>query len=69
MSETVEDPTLRIWLINRIRDALDQADLARAAAADLDDHALTTAVVRLADDLEAAGRILREHHAVAGARA
>jgi hypothetical protein len=41
------------WIVGRIGEALDQADLARAAASDLDDPALVGATLRLAEDLEA----------------
>jgi len=50
------DLTMRPWIRDRILEALTQADLARAAAADLDDHVLTAAVTRLAEDLEAFAR-------------
>jgi hypothetical protein len=40
------------WISSRICEALDQADLARAIASDLEDHALLRATVQLAEDLE-----------------
>ena len=43
---------LKPWIMNRICEALDQAELARAAARDLGDHALVKATVQLAEDLE-----------------
>jgi hypothetical protein len=51
-----DDGALRSWIMNRILEALDQADLARAAASDLDDHALLGATLKLAEDLEAFAR-------------
>jgi hypothetical protein len=55
------------WIMSRICEALDQADVARATASNLDDHVLVSATIRLAEDLEAfalslAGRLseLRE---------
>jgi hypothetical protein len=51
-----DDGALRSWIMNRILEALDQADLARAAASDLDDHALLGATIKLAEDLEAFAR-------------
>ena len=41
------------WIMSRICEALDQADVARATAVGLDDHVLVDATVRLAEDLEA----------------
>jgi hypothetical protein len=56
------------WVMSRICEALDQADLTRAAANDIDDHVLVGATLQLAEDLEAfalslAGRLteLGEH--------
>jgi hypothetical protein len=48
-----DDGTMRSWIMDRIREALDQAHFARAIASDLDDHILLTATIRLAEDLEA----------------
>jgi hypothetical protein len=44
--------------MDRILEALDQADLARATASDLDDHILLSATIQLAEDLEAFARSL-----------
>jgi len=53
----VNDPdTMRWWIIDRILEALHQADLARATASDLDDHILLSATIQLAEDLEAFAR-------------
>ena len=41
------------WIMSRICAALDQADVARAAVNDLDDHVLVGATIQLAEDLEA----------------
>jgi hypothetical protein len=41
------------WIMSRICVALDQADVARATANDLDDHVLVGATIQLAEDLEA----------------
>jgi hypothetical protein len=51
-----DDGTMRSWIMDRILEALHQADLARAAASDLDDHILLTATIQLAEDLEAFAR-------------
>ena len=56
MNSMADDPTMRTWIINRIREALDQADLARALANDIYDHVLAAATRRLAGDLEAFAR-------------
>jgi hypothetical protein len=48
-----DDVTMRPWIRERICEALDQANLARLVASDLDDHALISATIRLAEDLEA----------------
>jgi hypothetical protein len=48
-----DDGTMRSWIMARIREALDQVDLARATASDLDDHIVLTATIQLAEDLEA----------------
>jgi hypothetical protein len=53
MNSMADDPTVRTWINNRIREALEQADLARALADDIDDHVLAAATRRLAEDLEA----------------
>jgi hypothetical protein len=50
--------TMRSWIMDRILEALDQADLARATASDLDDHILVSATIQLAEDLEAFARSL-----------
>jgi hypothetical protein len=50
---SMADSTIRTWVVNRIREALDQADLAHALADDIDDHVLAAATRRLAEDLEA----------------
>ena len=53
----MSDPdTMRLWIMDRILEALHQADLARATASDLDDHILLSATVQLAEDLEAFAR-------------
>jgi hypothetical protein len=44
---------MRPWITARICEALDQADLARLTASDLDDSALIGATIQLAEDLEA----------------
>jgi hypothetical protein len=41
------------WIMSRICAALDQADVARATANDLDDQVLVGATIQLAEDLEA----------------
>jgi hypothetical protein len=46
------DSGMGSWISSRICEALDQADLARATASDLEDHALLLATVQLAEDLE-----------------
>ena len=46
------------WIMSRICAALDQADVARAAVNDLDDHVLVGATIQLAEDLEAFALIL-----------
>jgi hypothetical protein len=51
-----DDGTMRPWIMDRILEALQQADLARATASDLDDHVLLGATLQLADDLEAFAR-------------
>ena len=40
------------WISSRICEALDQANLARVVASDLEDHALVQATLQLAEDLE-----------------
>ena len=56
MTSMADDPTIRTWIISRIREALDQANLARALAEDIDDHVLAAATRWLAEDLEAFAR-------------
>jgi hypothetical protein len=51
-----DDGTMRSWIMDRILEALTQADLARATASDLDDHVLLSATIQLAEDLEAFAR-------------
>jgi hypothetical protein len=46
------DSGIGSWISSRICEALDQANLARAVASDLEDHALVRATVQLAEDLE-----------------
>jgi hypothetical protein len=46
------DSAMGPWISSRICEALDQANLARAVASDLEDHALFRATVQLAEDLE-----------------
>ena len=53
-----DDGGMRSWIMNRILEALDQADLARATASDLDDHILVRATIQLAEDLESFARSL-----------
>ena len=53
-----DDGAMRSWITARILEALDQADLARATASDLDDHILLSATIQLAEDLEAFARSL-----------
>jgi len=53
-----DDGRLRSWIMDRILEALDQADLARATASDLDDHVVLNATIKLAEDLEAFARSL-----------
>ncbi len=53
-----DDGAMRSWIMDRILEALDQADFARATASDLDDHVLLSATIRLAEDLEAFARSL-----------
>lgn len=53
-----DDGTMRSWIMDRILEALHQADLARATASDLDDHVLLSATIQLADDLETFARSL-----------
>ncbi len=53
-----DDGTLRSWIMDRILEALQQADLARATASDLDDHVLLGATIQLAEDLETFARSL-----------
>ena len=52
MSGVSGDSGMGPWISSRICEALDQADLARATASDLEDHALLRATVQLAEDLE-----------------
>jgi hypothetical protein len=52
MSGMGGDSGMGPWISSRICEALDQADLARATASDLEDHALLRATVQLAEDLE-----------------
>jgi hypothetical protein len=52
MSGMSGDSGMGPWISSRICEALDQADLARATASDLEDHALLRATVQLAEDLE-----------------
>jgi hypothetical protein len=47
-----DDGTMRPWITERIREALDQADLARLTVSDLEDHVLIGATIQLAEDLE-----------------
>jgi len=58
MSGMSDDGGMQSWIMNRILEALDQADLARATASDLDDHILVGATIQLADDLESFARSL-----------
>ena len=58
MSGMSDDGGMRSWIMNRIMEALDQADLARATASDLDDHILLSATIQLAEDLESFARSL-----------
>ena len=53
-----DEGTMRSWIMDRILEALHQADLARAIASDLDDHVLLSATIQLAEDLEAFARRL-----------
>jgi len=53
-----DEGTMRPWIMDRILEALHQADLARAIASDLDDHVLLSATIQLAEDLEAFARSL-----------
>lgn len=46
------DSGIGSWISSRICEALDQANLARATASDLEDHVLLRATVQLAEDLE-----------------
>lgn len=48
-----ETDDLRPWIVDRIHEALHQANMARAAAEDLDDQVLVQATLRLAEALEA----------------
>jgi hypothetical protein len=48
----MSDSATEYWVMSRICEALDQADLARATASDIDDHVLVGATLRLAEDLE-----------------
>ena len=48
----MSDAATESWVMSRICEALDQADLARATASDIDDHVLVGATLRLAEDLE-----------------
>jgi len=52
MSGMSSDSGMGSWISSRICEALDQANLARAIASDLEDHALLRATVQLAEDLE-----------------
>ena len=54
----MSDGGMQSWIMNRILEALDQADLARATACDLDDHILLSATIQLAEDLESFARSL-----------
>jgi hypothetical protein len=56
MTGKPDDDAIRSWIINRIQEARDQADLARALAEDIDDQVLAAATRRLAEDLEAFAR-------------
>jgi hypothetical protein len=56
MSGMSDDSGLQSWIMDRILEALDQADLARATANDLDDHILFSATIQLAEDLESFAR-------------
>ena len=58
MSGMSDDSGLQSWIMDRILEALDQADLARATASDLDDHILVRATIQLAEDLESFARSL-----------
>ena len=58
MSGMSDDSGLQSWIMDRILEALDQADLARATACDLDDHILLSATIQLAEDLESFARSL-----------
>jgi hypothetical protein len=49
----MSDGATESWIMSRIGEALDQADVARATANDLDDHVLVGATIQLAEDLEA----------------
>jgi hypothetical protein len=53
-----DDATMRPWIMDRVLEALHQADLARATASDLDDHILLSATIKLAEDLETFARSL-----------
>jgi hypothetical protein len=44
---------IRPWIVERIHEALHEADMARAAAEDLADQVLMQATLRLAEALEA----------------
>jgi hypothetical protein len=52
----MSDEGMQSWIMDRILEALDQADLARAMASDLDDHILVSATIQLAEDLESFAR-------------
>jgi len=54
----MSDEGMQSWIMDRILEALDQADLARAMASDLDDHILVSATIQLAEDLESFARSL-----------
>ena len=47
-----DDGAIGPWITQRICEALDQADLARLTASDLDDCVLIGATIQLAEDLE-----------------
>jgi hypothetical protein len=53
-----DNGTMRSWIMDRILEALHQADLVRATASDLDDHILLSATIQLAEDLESFARSL-----------
>jgi hypothetical protein len=53
-----DNGTMRSWIMDRILEALHQADLVRATASDLDDPILLSATIQLAEDLETFARSL-----------